>query len=63
MMRSNMGQQISKAPWKKPAPKNNKPSKLTPAQKSSAKAAAAKAGRPYPSLVDNMNALNRARKK
>jgi len=60
MMRSNMGQQISKAPWKKPAPKNNKPSKLSPAQKSSAKVAAAKGGRPYPNFVDNVRA---ARKK
>lgn len=30
--------------------------KLTPKQKASAKAAAAKAGRPYPNLVDNMRA-------
>jgi ribosomal protein L15E len=34
--------------------------KLSSKQKSSAKAAAKKAGRPYPNLVDNMNA---ARKK
>jgi hypothetical protein len=34
--------------------------KLSPAKKSSAKAAASAAGRPYPNLVDNMRA---ARKK
>lgn len=47
--------------WNKPRPKSlGKPKKLTPAQKASAKAAAKKAGRPYPNLVDNMRA---ARKK
>lgn len=33
--------------------------KLTPAQKASAKAAAKKAGRPYPNLVDNMRAAKK----
>ena len=33
--------------------------KLTPDQKASAKAAAKKAGRPYPNLVDNMNAAKK----
>lgn len=48
-------------PWDRKRPKSaGKPSKLTPEQKASAKAAAAKAGRPYPNLVDNMRA---ARKK
>ena len=56
IMRSNMGQQIAKAPWKKPAPRGNKPNKLTPDQKASAKAAAAKAGRPYPNWIDNAKA-------
>jgi hypothetical protein len=44
----------SKKPvWERPAPKG--PSKkLTPAQKSAAKARAKKAGRKYPNLVDNM---------
>lgn len=43
-------------PWKRKAPKK-KPSassKLTPEQKAAAKARAAKAGRPYPNLIDNM---------
>ena len=41
--------------WDKPNPKK-KSSKLTPVQKASAKARAAKAGRKYPNLVDNMAA-------
>ena len=47
--------------WDKSRPKGlGKSKKLTPAKKSAAKAAAKKAGRPYPNLVDNMRA---ARKK
>lgn len=46
-------------PWEKKSPAK-KSAKLTPAQKDAAKEAARKAGRPYPNLVDNMNA---ARKK
>lgn len=43
--------------WNKPRPAGLGKSKpLTDAQKSSAKAAAKKAGRPYPNLVDNMRA-------
>jgi hypothetical protein len=41
--------------WDKPNPKK-KSKALTPAQKARAKAAAKKAGRPYPNLVDNMRA-------
>lgn len=49
------------AVWDKPRPaKLGKPAKLSAAKKASAKAAAQKAGRPYPNLVDNMRA---ARKK
>jgi len=44
-----------KAPWQKPNPKK-KSKPLSPAQKAKAKAAAKKGGRPYPNLVDNMNA-------
>jgi ribosomal protein L15E len=43
-------------PWKKPAPKKSRTTKLTPQSKAKAKAAAARAGRKYPNLVDNMNA-------
>lgn len=45
-------------PWDKPNPKK-KSTPLTPAQKAKAKAAAKKAGRKYPNLVDNMNAARR----
>jgi len=40
---------------KNPKPKSERKS-LTPAQKSSAKARAKAAGRPYPNIVDNMAA-------
>ena len=47
--------------WNKPRPKGlGKSKKLSPAKKTSAKAMAKAAGRPYPNLVDNMRA---ARKK
>ena len=47
--------------WNKPRPKGlGKPKKMSTAKKSSAKAMAKAAGRPYPNLVDNMRA---ARKK
>ena len=43
--------------WEKKRPKSlGKPKKLTSAQKSNAMRRAAKAGRPYPNLIDNMNA-------
>ena len=44
-----------KAVWDKPNPKK-KSTPMTPAQKAKAKAAAKKAGRSYPNLVDNMRA-------
>jgi hypothetical protein len=43
---------VAKAFWDKPNPKK-KSKALTPAQKAAAKKRAAKAGRPYPNLVDN----------
>ncbi len=47
--------------WNQARPKNlGEPKKLFPADKKSAQASAKAAGRPYPNLVDNMNA---ARKK
>jgi hypothetical protein len=53
----------SKKPvWDKPDP-TKKDKKLTPKQKASAKARAKKAGRPYPNLVDNMNAAKKKKKK
>jgi hypothetical protein len=43
--------------WDKARPKGlGSPKKLSPAKKSAAKAAAKRAGRPYPNLVDNMRA-------
>jgi len=48
------------AVWDKPRPKGlGKPTKLSPAKKKSAKAAAKAAGRPYPNLVDNMRAAGK----
>jgi len=43
--------------WSKPRPEGlGKPKKLSSAKKTKAKAAAKKAGRPYPNLIDNMRA-------
>ena len=48
--------------WEKPDPtKKDKP--LSKGQKSSAKAKAKAAGRPYPNLVDNMNAAKKKKGK
>jgi hypothetical protein len=41
--------------WETKNPKK-KSTPLTSAQKTAAKSAAKKAGRPYPNLIDNMNA-------
>jgi len=49
---------MKKEVWDKPNPKK-KSTPLTASQKKSAKAAAAKAGRPYPNLVDNMRAAKK----
>lgn len=49
---------MKKEVWDKPNPKK-KSTPLTSSQKSSAKASAAKAGRPYPNLVDNMQATRK----
>lgn len=51
-----------KAPWDKANPKKKagkKSKKLSPAKKAKAKKAAKRAGRKYPSLVDNMNAAKK----
>jgi len=47
--------------WESKNPKK-KSTPLSSSQKASAKARAAKAGRPYPNLIDNM-AASRAKKK
>lgn len=63
--RANFPKTTKKKPvWEKKRPKSaGKPKKLSSAQKSSAKAAAKKAGRKYPNLVDNMRAAKRKGKK
>ena len=53
---------MAKKVWETPDP-SKKDKKLSPAQKSSAKAKAKAAGRPYPNLVDNMNAAKKKGKK
>ena len=44
--------------WNTPDPKS-KPKALTPKEETSAKAKAKAAGRPYPNLIDNMNAAKK----
>jgi hypothetical protein len=61
MARSNMSKQVTKV-WNTKNPNKSKSKKLTASQKSAAKAAARKAGRPYPNLVDNMRAAKKKRK-
>lgn len=51
-----------KAPWKRPAPKKKRSTHLTASQKRTAKKRAAKAGRPYPNLVDNMNVAKKSKR-
>ncbi len=53
---------MAKAFWNTPNPKK-KSKPLTPAQKAAAKKRAAKAGRPYPNLVDNAAAAKSRRAK
>ena len=56
----------ARAPWKRSNPRKRAGKKsrhLTSAQKSTAKARARQAGRPYPNLVDNMRMASKAKKK
>ena len=48
-------------PWEKPPPKSPKKAKMTKAQITKARERAAKAGRSYPNLVDNMAVLKDAK--
>lgn len=51
---------MAKEVWEKARPKGlDKPKKLSPAKKASAKAMAKAAGRPYPNLVDNIRAAKK----
>lgn len=48
---------MKKPVWEKSRPKDlGAPKKLSPAKKTAAKAAAKKAGRPYPNMIDNIRA-------
>lgn len=47
--------------WKKDAPKDAKPTTLSPKQKAAAKARAKAAGRPYPNLVDSAVVLRKGK--
>ncbi len=49
-------------PWRKKRPRVGKPVKLSDEDKQAAKTRAAKAGRPYPNLVDNMWAASRKKR-
>ena len=53
---------MAKKVWETPDP-TKKDKKLSPKKKASAKAAAKAAGRPYPNLVDNMNAAKKKKGK
>jgi hypothetical protein len=50
-------------PWKKPAPRKSRHTKLSSKSKAKAKASARRAGRPYPNLGDNMNVAKKQRRK
>ncbi len=53
----------TKPVWKKPNPNKGKSKPLTSAQKAEAKTRAAKAGRRYPNLVDNMAVMKKKKTK
>ena len=50
------------APWERDNPKAEGHTRLSTQEKAAAKRSARKAGRPYPNLVDNMNAAREAKK-
>lgn len=57
-----MPRKANSAVWDKARPKGlGEPKPLSSKQKSSAKATAKAAGRPYPNLVDNMRAASKKR--
>ena len=53
---------MAKKVWETKDP-TDKDKKLSPKKKASAKASAKAAGRPYPNLVDNMNAAKKKKSK
>jgi hypothetical protein len=60
---SGDGNQKQKQPWKNPALRKSRHTKLSAKSKERAKASAKRAGRPYPNLVDNMNAAQKQRRR
>jgi hypothetical protein len=53
---------MKKPVWEKSRPKGlGAPKKLSPEKKAAAKAAAKKAGRPYPNMIDNIRAAKKAK--
>lgn len=54
---------VDKPVWKKKRPKGLAKTTLTPEQKQEARTRAAKAGRPYPNLIDNMAVARKAKSK
>ena len=58
----DMPTKSAKPPWKKPRKKSSgKSSKLSPELREAARERAAKAGRRYPNLIDNMWAAQRSK--
>lgn len=53
----------STKPWENSPPAKSKHTKLTPKSEAKARAAAKRAGRKYPNLVDNMKAAQEQRGK
>jgi len=58
-----MAKESKKQPWKKKAPPKSRHTKLSARSKAKTKKSAKRAGRPYPNLVDNMNAAKKQRSK
>ena len=59
-----MAKTSAKPPWKKPKPRKKsggKSAKLSPEMRKAARERAAKAGRRYPNLIDNMWAAQRSK--
>jgi hypothetical protein len=51
---------MNKKIWERARPKNlGEPKKLSSGEKKSAQASARRSGRPYPNLIDNMNAAKK----
>jgi hypothetical protein len=60
---SDDGNQKQKTALEKPRTSQSRHTKLSAKSKARAKASAKRAGRPYPNLVDNMNAAQKQRRR